>query len=308
MFPSLTTWLPPLQFAAILSTTRLVGTLCPGLNSIYSELNLNKTTQEKNTTLKYKVKEFDKRFGLVFMDIAAPGLKGFIKALRRPGPQEQANFLTMKRHVMKNEFANQRALIIGGSRGLGEVAAKLLAAGGADVKITYNLGADDARFIVDDIVSNGGIADCFHFNVLNPNLDAIIKNWSPTHLYYFATPVISPGTKGKFSHHLFNKFCNYYIAGFINTVNLLRDLEIKGIFYPSTIYVDELPTNMGEYSVAKIASETLCCFLEKSIRGLKIYKPRLPRMATDQTVSIIPADREDPVTIMIKELRSFQDS
>ena len=42
------------------------------------------------------------------------------------------------------EFANVRALVIGGSRGLGEITAKIIAAGGGDVWITYRRGKEDA--------------------------------------------------------------------------------------------------------------------------------------------------------------------
>ena len=41
------------------------------------------------------------------------------------------NSLKIKNLVNSDEFKNQNALIIGGSRGIGEVTAKILAAGGA---------------------------------------------------------------------------------------------------------------------------------------------------------------------------------
>jgi hypothetical protein len=261
--------------------------------------------------MNYEVTKLDRRFGLVLIKIVAPEMTGIIRAFRRPVPQEQANYQTLKHQVDSNEFAGQRALVIGGSRGLGEVAAKLLSGGGADVKITYHQGKEDARRIVNDIVSNGGIADNFHFDVLIPKIDPhdiSINDWVPTHLYYFATPFIFSGVKGIFSPQLFDKFCDYYVVGFINTVNQVREFGIRRIFYPSTVAIDELPTNMGEYAAAKIASEMLCTFLEKTNREMTIYKPRFPRVATDQTVSIMPVTNQDPVPIMIKELRSFRDS
>ena len=261
--------------------------------------------------MNYEVTQFDRRFGLVLMKVMAPELTGIIKAFRRPAPQDQASYLTLKNHVDSNEFAGQRALVIGGSRGLGEVAAKLLAAGGAEVKITYHQGREDARRIVDDIVLNGGVADSFHYDVLNPEIDSLnisVNDWAPTHLYYFATPFIVPGAKGIFSPTLFYNFCDYYVLGLFNTVNQLRALGIRYIFYPSTVFIDELPANMGEYATAKFASEMLCTFLEKTDREIKVYKPRLPRVATDQTVSIMPVTNQDPALIMIKELRAFRDS
>ena len=65
--------------------------------------------------------------------------------------------------VNRDEFKGQSALIIGGSRGLGEVTAKLLAAGSADVRLSYYQGEEDAIGIVDDISSNGGCAEYFQY-------------------------------------------------------------------------------------------------------------------------------------------------
>lgn len=310
MFPHLTRCVSPMQIAIILNTTRLVGVICPGLHSLYSGISLFAATQNDDRTMNYEVTKFDKRYNLVFIKIIAPKMTGTIKAFRRPAPQKQTNYLTLKNQLNNNEFVNQRALIIGGSRGLGEVAAKLLSGGGANVKITYHQGKKDAHNIVDEIICNGGIADSCHFDVLNPkNISNILQNdWIPTHLYYFATPFIFSGAKGKFSPKLFNKFCDYYIVGFMNTLNQLSDVGIKHIFYPSTVAIDELPANMGEYVTAKIASEMLCTFLEQNNQEIIVYKPRFPRLATDQTASIIPITNQDPVPIMIKQLRSFRDS
>jgi len=310
MFPHLIKCFSPVQLAAILSTTRLIGVKCPGLHSIYSEIVLSATPPNGERQLNYEVKNLDKRVGLVRINITVPDMTGTIKAFRRPAPLEQQNYLSLKDKVEKNEFSNQRALIIGGSRGLGEVAAKLLSGGGANVKITYHQGKEDADAIVEDIISNGGIADSFCFDVLNPKIDTAnisASGWTPTHLYYFATPFVFSGVKGKFSAALFNKFCNYYIVGFINTVNLLSNFGIKQVFCPSTVAVDELPTNMIEYTVAKSASEILCRIIEKNNPEIIIYKPRFPRMATDQTASIMPVLNHDPAPTMLKQLRSFRD-
>lgn len=311
MFPHLMRCLSPLQIALILATTRLVGAKCPGLHSIYSEIALTKNTPNDNITMNYEVTKLDKRVGLVLMKVVSPDMTGTIKAFRRPAPLVQEKYLSLKNKVDNHEFSDQRALIIGGSRGLGEVVAKLLSGGGADVKITYHQGKKDAMRIVDDIVSNGGIADCCQYDVLNPEKsfpNILMNDWVPTHLYYFATPFIFSGIKGKFSPRLFTKFCDYYVTGFVNIVDQLSDSGVKNIFYPSTVAIDELPTSMGEYAVTKIASEKLCDFLEKSDQDMTIYKPRFPRVATDQTVSIIPVINHDPVPLMIKELRAFKEA
>ena len=53
---------------------------------------------------------------------------------------------------------------------MGEVVAKLLAAGGAEVVITYYRGDQDAKRIVAEILAHGAKADCLPLNVLEPSL------------------------------------------------------------------------------------------------------------------------------------------
>jgi hypothetical protein len=64
---------------------------------------------------------------------------------------------------------------------------------------------------------------------------------------------------------------------------------------------------MGEYAAAKNAGEMLCSFLQKANRRLKVYYPRLPRMATDQTVSLFSVDNQNPVPIILEHVRYLRD-
>ena len=50
LFPHLSSALPPVQFAGLLATTRLVGMECPGLHSLYSGLDLSFSGQAAVTT------------------------------------------------------------------------------------------------------------------------------------------------------------------------------------------------------------------------------------------------------------------
>ncbi len=309
LFPSLKNNISPNQIATILGTTRIVGAKCPGLHSIYSELDISTETNNNKSNLSYDVVDYDKRFGLVTLQVNSSIFKGKIKAFRRPPPQEQVSYINLKSKLTNNAYSNQKALIIGGSRGLGEVTTKLLCAGGASVKFTYHQGAGDSKEIVRDISSNGGVVDCAQIDILNKKVDLseiLAKDWTPTHLYYFATPFIFSGQKSKFSVELFNKFSAYYVIGFSRIVSKLIPLGLTDIFYPSTVAIDELPINMGEYTAAKTASETLCNFLEKANRDIKIYKPRFPRLATDQTASFMPVVNKDPVPVLIDELQKFR--
>jgi len=310
LFPNLVKAVPAFQIAIILNTSRLVGVECPGLHSLYSSLELAfEDSAEPAVALNYVVSKLDRRFNLAQLNLDAPGATGRIRAFLRPAPVEQPSCASLQIFVEANEFAGQTALVVGGSRGLGEVVAKLLTAGGATVRITYYEGESDARHIVDDIIANGGHADCAPLNVLDPihDLAAISQDgWLATHCYYFATPFIFSGMRGVFSAELFRRFCAYYVTGFLGVVDYWCTLGVKCFFYPSTVAIDELPLNMGEYTAAKAAGEKLCEFLGRTHPTLNIYRPRLPRAATDQTVSVVPVGNQDPVALMLNELRVFR--
>lgn len=312
LFPNLTHRVPPMQLAALLATTRLVGMECPGLHSIYAGLHLTFFPDRSGgPELSYHVAEVKQRLALLSMDVEAPGMKGQVKTFFRPTPQKQAGFTDICREVISDEFSGQRALIIGGSRGLGEVAAKLLAAGGAKVSITYYRGEQDAKRIAAEMVAHGATADCLPLNVLEPApafLSMVANRSNPLYLYYFATPSIFGAAKGGFSTKRFATFSDYYVTGFLRTVQSVAaaSVGLKKIFYPSSAAIEELPLDMGEYAAAKMAGEILCDFLKKTNPGIAIHKPRLPRVATDQTVSLLPVSNRDPVPVLLAHLRHLR--
>jgi NADP-dependent 3-hydroxy acid dehydrogenase YdfG len=309
LFPNLNRVLSSMQLAALLSTTRLVGMECPGQHSVYAGLNLTFFSDPSaDVQLNYHVTDCNPRLALCLMDVEAPGMKGHIKSFFRPKPQRQAAYAEVCDAVESGEFSAQRALIIGGSRGLGEVAAKLLAAGGAETILTYYRGEQDAQRIVAEIVSQGAKAQCLTLDVLDPPqglLDTVANCPKPLYLYYFATPPIFGAAKGRFSARRFSRFSDYYVTGFLRTVQTLMapSNDLQKILYPSSAAIDELPLDMGEYAAAKLAGEVLCDYLQKANPGLSIHKPRLARIATDQTVSLLPVKNQDPLLILLPELR-----
>ena len=153
-----------------------------------------------------------------------PGLSGTVVAFVRPGPQPQPGMRTVASHVSAAEFAPQAALIVGGSRGLGEMTAKIVAAGGGHALITFKTGAADARRVADEIRSSGGRCDAFQLDVADPlpGITAIARVALPTHVYYFASPRISAPRAGAFDVRLFERFAGYYVAGAAATYLALR--------------------------------------------------------------------------------------
>ena len=265
LFPNLMSYFSKLQTSLFLSTTRLVGTKCPGLFSIYTELTLSFISKNEIKSLNYNVKRVNRRLGILSMNVLGPSSKGTIQALIRPEQRFQPNITDIQNKINEDEFKNQLALIIGGSRGLGEVTAKILASGSADVKLTYFKGVKDAKKVVNEISNQGLLAECFAYDVLSPNKSDLLKKlgtWRPTHLYYFATPFIFSGSSRNFSIKKFERFCDYYVAGFKEIIDLIGPSEIKNIYYPSTIAIEELPSDMSEYVSAKVAGEIFVNFMK----------------------------------------------
>lgn len=308
LFPAISNKISQAEISTILATTRLVGMECPGYYSLYSLLSLRSHTAKlPSHSLHFKAAGVDFRFGLSTINVQSPVLHGQVKAFIRPEPVDQTEFSEIAATAVYDEFAGQRALVVGGSRGLGLAASRILAAGGADVRLTYNCGEEEAKIAVRDMRANSASVDYLKLNVLDSHYEELAElvknNWAPTHLYYFATPFIFSAVKGRFSSALFKKFCDIYVEGFANVLYVLPRKMLRGVFYPSTVAIDEIPSNMGEYAAAKVAGELICDFIEKTISNISVHHPRLPRLATDQTVSLTPVDNKDPVAILREEIR-----
>ncbi|HZM71441.1 MAG TPA: SDR family NAD(P)-dependent oxidoreductase [Candidatus Cryosericum sp.] len=314
LFPDLVRYLPADQIALLLATTRVVGMLCPGMHSLYSALDLTFSSRaSEGQPMRYSVTAHDRRFSSLQIDVGGSGVTGTLKAFFRPPPREQAGFDHLRRLVTPGEFAGRQALIVGGSRGLGEVAAKILAAGGAGVSLTYRVGSADAERVAGEIVEGGGSATTRPFDVLAPKEspgDSPVPRPRPDILCYFAAPFISTAARGAFSSKAFREFCDYFVVGFVATVGAILGPEPRRlrVLYPSSVYVDETPPGMGEYAAAKAAGEVACRLLEKTTPGVTVHVRRFPRLATDQTAGLLPQPVADPIPVILETLRHLRDS
>jgi hypothetical protein len=151
-------WWGPGLVARILSLSWLVGMECPGLHSLFSSFDVEISAASQETPLRFAVARVDTRFSLVQMGIEGGGLHGTVEAFIRPPPTRQSSVEAIAAKVRRDEFAQQRALIIGGSRGLGEATAKIIGSGGGQALVTYHSGEDDARRVKREINHWGG--DC----------------------------------------------------------------------------------------------------------------------------------------------------
>ena len=124
---------------------------------------------------------------LVDMDISSVGLRGTIGAFLRPEPYAQPALAALQHEIPRDAFSGQRAIVIGGTRGLGELAAKLLTVGGAAVTITWRRGETEALAIAAEAAAAGSTMEILPFDIVAPP-DEVPAQVPFTHLYYFATP------------------------------------------------------------------------------------------------------------------------
>lgn len=309
LFGRLLERLPVVQLASMLAATRIVGMDLPGRHSVFAEADLEFADPAKaEMAVAYRVIDLERRFGRVQVRMdAGPAANGVLTAFLRPGPQLQQPYEQLKSMVRPGEFAGQQVLVVGGSRGLGEVAAKLLAAGGAGVNLTYASGLEDAARVVDDIRAGGGNAAMHRFNVLDPgSAEALFAALAPTadHLCYFATPSIGSGERSRFDTARFQRFCTFFLDGLLCSLApwQARQAPLR-VLYPSTVFIDPVPAGMTEYAAAKAAAEVLCRRMNGQWPGLHIYAPRLPRMTTDQTVDLQGSHGVAPAPVMLAHLR-----
>ena len=307
LFPDAAGKLPAAQLAGLLCSTRLIGMVCPGLNSIFAELSLQRDSCEPRR-FEYTVDRYDERFSLAMIGAKSPGLSGQLRAFVRPMQRTQRDYDSVCSEVPAGSFQGSRVLVIGGSRGLGEVASKILCAGGAQVLFTYHGGQQDAQDLVADIVGGGGQVTAERYDVTGdvpPTSLLPDPDWIPTHVLYFATPRIFSGSRGIFSETIFRGFCDYYVGGFQRIVAALYPLGTRHYYVPSSSAIDEQVPDMTEYIAAKSAAESASLVFSEQHSDIVIDQPRLPRLATDQTVTLSQSTEADPLPVLSEELQRF---
>jgi len=314
LFPALAAWPDGRAVAAdLMASTNVVGMRCPGLNSIYSEFKLHRSaTPGSAIVMPYSVIQVDPRFQKVRLRLQGALLDGTVDAFFRAPPVAQRTLDELAMVTQPGCVTGQRALVVGGSRGLGELVAKMLLAGGAEVTITYARGAADAARTVAAARERGAVCQALQLDAtapLMPDAVAALAQGGYTHLYHFATPTIGRSPSGQWSQALFDSYCRIYVAALAELTRAIVDGPRDGmplhIFYPSTVFLDSAERGLAEYCAAKAAGEALCDHLALNTARFVVQRPRLPRMKTDQNSSILGPDAADPYPTMARILHCF---
>lgn len=298
LFPSACHRLGALFVAELLATTHVVGMECPGLHSVYSRLELARRAEGSgDLALEYEVTNANLKYSIVDLSIRGPSIEGSVGALYRPAPRPGPTNDDVLRAVAPNEFASQRALVVGGSRGIGEAIARCIALGGGRVCLTYHLGSAEAQQIASDVG-----ASVMRLDVTAP-ID-LRAGWpfdrGPTHVYYLATPHI-PVTPAYVRSEL-DGMLRYYVDGLLAVVEAACGFgERVYVWTPSTIFLTQ-GGGGAAYAMAKAAMEELVRRLPRLL-PVAVRCPRLPKIATDQTATLIQNELPSTLEIALAELR-----
>jgi NAD(P)-dependent dehydrogenase (short-subunit alcohol dehydrogenase family) len=301
-FPALTETIGLPAVEALLATSHIVGMACPGLHSLFAGLDVNCVpVSGAQGALAYAVMKVDARFRSLQIDISGAGLAGRLDAFARPAPPSQPGMAAISPRVTGNPFAGQRSLIVGGSRGLGEVTAKIIAAGGGYPVITYMESEDAAESVAADIRGASGQCEILRYDALSPALAQLQKLGAVDCCYYFATPKIFQRKSALYEPEKLRKFLSVYADGFSDLCVALAENRTGklAMFYPSTVAIDEPTSSTAEYAMAKMAGETLAKHLNEFMSGVHVIHRRLPRILTDQTSTVGVASAERALDVML---------
>lgn len=296
LFPLCAHFLDKRNIGTLLASTRIVGMQTPGLHSIYSSLSLTQNPTALDSQNLHYTHKTHPLLSITTLHFTSP-MQGVIKAFIRPQKIPNQSFQSLlnahTNTLSSKPFATQRALVIGAGKGLGNTCAKLLALGGAQVLATTQ-NFDETHEHISTLK-----LDVFKINTQTLKT---LHDFQPTHLYYFATPNIRAlAPNGMLNKKQLFTYLDYYVLVPSRLLNALNSLQ--AFFQPSSIFVEELPLEFCEYTLAKATLESFARFLEK--QGLHTTTPRLPKVATNQTLSLIPQKLKSPSDALINELLSF---
>ncbi|MEP7298070.1 MAG: MaoC/PaaZ C-terminal domain-containing protein [Burkholderiales bacterium] len=308
-FPRAVGCLGSSRIAGLLCLSYFVGMVCPGLNSIFSTISLKlNDSGPVSEALEFAVDQYDerfRRFNVSFQGV----LSGSLTAFLRPTPQPQLSMSEIAKRVVSGEFSGTRSLVIGASRGLGELTAKILAAGGGGVTISYAQGLADIEMVNAEINASGmGSCQIQRLDVTSKEAFDEIDFQALDAVYLFATPRIYRKKAEVFVGALFDEFLEAYVRSLyrlcLHIESIPMDRKI-GIYVPSTVFIAERPDGLAEYAMAKAAAEVLIDDINRSFRRVSILSTRLPRLSTDQTSSVLKLPTGDNLGALLPVVRAM---
>ena len=110
-----------------------------------------------------------------------------------------------------------------------------------------------------------------------------LGGWSPTHLLWFAAPVAGDAAA-----------LEIQVDAFERAFHALASPPLRAALWPSC----------ADTGAVQLAGERRCAELAARKAGVAVHAPRLPMMATDRTLALLPTEYADTTTAMLDALRA----
>ena len=301
LFPTLSLTLDDFDIDFLLTVTRIIGMKCPGTFALFRGFSWDRNHILSNHPTKYLVQATDSRFSMLKLLISGGPIDVRADVILRKPPVKQISSSSMREVISVNEFADVRAIVIGGSRGLGELTVNALAAGSAKILFTYFHCENDANILLDS-TSPHTVNMQFDVNVQDPSAINRMIEFGPTHLFYFATPHIAKQTDHAWNQSLYNDFITTYVDQFKSLIN---SLDLSAIFVPSSTFITSNETGFAEYIKAKTATEDFCDSWSSQHPNVNLVIERLPPLVTDQTSEKMGNNSEKNLDVLLPIIKKM---
>jgi len=302
LFPSFCKVYGTAMTCDLAAASYVVGMKCPGQHSLFASFTA--TLRQQTAPPRYSVVEGDERFSLLQIAFNGKTLDGQVEAFYRPIPAQSQTIGQISEYVSRNEFKAIKALVVGGSRGLGEVVAKLIAAGGGKVVITYHVGEAEAQSVSNEILQWGG--NCQYIQFSATEVEKYLIDYSSfNQIYYFATPKISGKRTSQFDQTQRSSYHAIYVDAFNSLCKALINADShSSVLYPSSVFLENTPKGLEDYVIAKREGEHLCDQLNM-LCLIKILTKRLPQLPTDQNQALLEGQMTDTVECLLPIIREM---
>jgi hypothetical protein len=277
--------------------SNIVGMQIPGLHSLFVECEIFLFDEKICSNPYYRIIKKDERFGLINLEYMGCNLRSKMTTFVRPHYQPETIDEISKKISKSIDLRNRKMLVIGGSRGIGAAFAKVASILGADLTITFAVGCEDANIVATEINSFcEKVVTTIPLDVKSLT-DIANTSFEYDTLLYFASPVISPTEYG-FDQDLFEGFYTYYCKSFEAIAKRFSEHGGLTVYWPSTTFLDDNNDKFQEYVAAKSIGEKICEKLSVTT-NLTVFFPRLAKISTDQTLSLIQENNLDAVDVAI---------
>ena len=300
LFPKLSSQVGVNLIYEISIISNIIGMQIPGFNSLFVSCKLS-LKKDFNVIPNFKIISFHEHLKLLKILYQGKNIISEMQAFSTPRMPERIIKNELKSELInKNLYKNKKVLIVGGSRGIGSYLVHVINLLGGEISFTYKNGLNEAKKLSNEIISNNpnNPVKSFKFDVISDNYLDIFK-FNYDYLFYFATPKIFGKIGTDFDSLRYQQFEKIYCDSFEEIALNFINKGGENIFYPSSVALDEMVKGLEEYKMAKEKGELICSKIKNKF-DVNLLVKRLPRILTDQTLTLLPVNSVNPLDAAIE--------